>query len=111
MGKRRKSKASDVGRLTKTVFCPECGTMCRKVTSKPHQHDVDESGRMRVEDGKYVLVTRVFYGCPNGNCGTVIWFNYREDGKPGREYIKQKMLEAGLTPRPDTLTGSFGGIE
>lgn len=86
-------------RLKKTVFCPLCGTTMRFVRTKAHQHTRDNRGLL-------VEVSRVFYGCPNGNCNTVIWFDYREDGKVG-DLRKKLALQKVTGSRTQGLGGSF----
>ncbi len=73
--------------LNRTVFCPMdsdespngiCGTAMRKVK-------VDTNAHTRDRKGKLINVTRVFYGC--GRCGTIVHFEYRQDGAKGDLYL------------------------
>jgi hypothetical protein len=97
-------------KLTKTVFCPVCGTSMKKATTKPHQHRADE------DTGVILLVTRVFYGCPNDQCRTVIWFDFREDGRRGRlsrvlEVQKKLEKKGAFDPGGLYLGGGFKDMQ
>lgn len=108
--KKRKNSSSDYGKLTKTSFCPLCGTSMRKVKTKTRQHAYDHaSGMMLLEGGKPVYVSRVFYGCPKGDCNTVIWFDYREDGHRG-DLSMELEFQKQTGVRPGGLSGSFKDI-
>lgn len=92
-------------KLRKTVFCPMCGATMRKVTSKPNQHRMDE------DTGKLLSVTRVFYGCQLEKCQTIVWFDYRQDGKQGRLHkfiAAQKKF--GINLGGMALSGKFDDI-
>jgi hypothetical protein len=96
-----KNKGMSPAGLRKTVLCPMCGTHMKKVKTKPHQHRREE------ETGKILKVSRVFYGCPKTECATVIWFDYREDGKRGRlSKILELQKKFGVSPGGLSLTGS-----
>jgi hypothetical protein len=105
MSKKRSAMAkTSPARLRRTVFCPLCGTSMKKAGARPKQHGRDSRGRL-------IPVTRVFYGCPSDKCRTVIWFNYREDGKRGDLSVRlEAQRKSGVSPRGLALTGSFDGI-
>lgn len=83
------------------VFCPMCGSKMQYVKTKAHQHGFDmvtklplcskedkckikklQGGCKRVcAKRSVVFVSRVFFGC--SKCMTVVWFDFREDGKRG----------------------------
>ena len=98
--KTRQRSVSGSGKLRKTVFCPECETTMKYVRTVPHQSDRDYKGDL-------VKVSRVFYGC--GKCQTVVWFNFREDGKPGDLYRKMEIMKReGI--KPQGFEGKAGEI-
>lgn len=108
--RRRKNKERSRGGLRKTVFCPMCGTTMRKADVKKDQHATDsDTGVAVYENGQPVLVTRVFYWCPFGECHTVIWFDYRQDGKEGE--LHKMMNEFGEQDSPLRLGGKFDQID
>ena len=112
MPKRRKSKKqqrSAPGRLRKTVFCPECNTMMKYAKTKPDQHrpNFDHTGPELDSNGRPLLVSRRFYVC--GKCDTVVWFDYRQDGKEGDLHRRlQFMKQTGQ--RLPGLGGEYGKI-
>jgi len=106
MSRRKRASAStpvkSQAHLRRTVFCPACGTMTKYVTTKAHQHVRDKRGVL-------VEVTRVFYCCPNGNCRTPLWFNYREDGQIG-DLAVELAIDKIIGRRPQGLGGKFGEL-
>jgi len=98
-----KNRGARSAGLRKTILCPECGTFMKKVTTKSHQHHRDE------DTGKIIQVSRVFYGCPKSECGTIVWLNYREDGKRGRlNRILEIQKKFGIGPIG--LSGPIKGL-
>lgn len=96
----RSGSSNGGGKLRKSVFCPECETMMKYVKTKPHQWDRDYKGEL-------IRVSLVFYGC--GKCQTVVFFKYREDGKPGDLYRKMKIMkDAGI--KAQGFDGKMGEI-
>lgn len=106
---RRKKSGGAGGRLKKTVFCPECGKMMTFAKSKANQHrpNVDCSGMELDEEGKPLLVTRRFYVC--AKCETVVWFDYRQDGKEGDLHKRLEFMKRTGRRLPG-LEGDFGGL-
>ena len=109
MGRKKRERSTSAQRLTKTVFCPMCDTMMKKVRTKPHQHgfDPDTKRPLIKPDGRPVLVSRVFYGCVK--CNTVVWFDFREDGKVGTLHNKIK-IQKMLGVQGEGLAGRFDGL-
>jgi len=107
--KKKKTSGNGKGRLKKTVFCPECGMMMKYVKSMPNQHrsNHDCSGPERDHLGKPILVTRRFYAC--GKCETVVWFDYRQDGKEGDLHKRLEFMKKVGRKLPG-LEGIFGEI-
>jgi hypothetical protein len=105
----RKKSGNSGGRLKKTVFCPECGTMMKYAKSKKDQHrpNVDCSGPELDDFGRPLLVTRRFYVC--GKCETVVWFDYRQDGKEGDLHKELEFMRKTGRKFPG-LGGTFGEI-
>ena len=95
--------------MRKTVFCPECETMMKYATTKPNQHrpNADCTGPELDERGKPLLVARRFYVC--GKCETVVWFDYRQDGKEGDLHRKLEFAKK-VGKRLPGLEGKFGDI-
>lgn len=106
---KRKKNGSSPGRLRKTLFCPECGTMMRFAKSKADQHrpNADCSGPELDDLGRPLLVTRRFYVCEK--CETVAWFDYRQDGKEG-DLHKQLEFFKKTGIRPEFLGGKMGEL-
>jgi len=106
---RRSKETPRAGGLTKTVFCPLCQTMMSKSKSKAHQRGFSHRTKQPLinRDGTPVLVTRVFYCC--GKCSTVVWFDYREDGKVG-ELHKETQINKMTGVAPQGLPGRFNEI-
>ena len=76
MAKRKKDLKFRSGGLRKTLFCPLCNTSMIKAKTLPHQH-------RKEDDGRVILVTRVFYWCPKDGCHSIANFDFREDGCRG----------------------------
>jgi len=109
MSKKRKKSGDTPGRLKKTVFCPECGVMMKYAKSKPNQHrpNSDCSGPELDDMGKPLLVTRRFYACVK--CETVVWFDYRQDGKEGDLHKRLEFMKKHGHQLPG-LGGRIGDI-
>ena len=107
MSKRKKASGGHGG-LHKTVFCPECQTNMKHAEKKQHQQGFELYSKTPLyEDGIPVLVTRVFYYCPK--CQTVVWFDFREDGKRGQLNEEIAWHKEHGTRMPG-LEGSFNGL-
>lgn len=109
MAKKGKKSGTTGGRLKKTVFCPECGMTMAYAQTKPHQHrpNADCTGPELDEMGRPLLVSRRFYVC--GKCETVVWFDYREDGKEGDLHRRLEFAKKTGLQLPG-LEGTFGDI-
>ena len=109
MSKKKKKSGNGSGKLKKTVFCPECGMMMKYAKSKAHQHRPNEdcSGPELDAFGKPLLVTRRFYVCVK--CETVVWFDYRQDGKEGDLHKRLKLAKKFGVQMPG-LGGRIGDI-
>jgi len=110
-----KNESKPVRVTRRGVYCPMCHEQMVKAKTKRDCTAVSpHTGEVLMEKGHPVKVCRVFWWCPKDGCHTVVWFDYRQDGKRGRLHYEleiRKALERKFGLKPGILGGKFGKIE